>query len=191
MSSKEEKINEINTDKFSTDENINRSSNFDRRVSNRDYNNTINQQQDVINKTLDNTLHNVKKSTDEAMREIPKYAERVSEYQEQTIRTIQDIASDFIESEKEVVGYFQSQVDKNGIWDFYNPQKIAQNYATMVNNFTNYQLNYSNLINNTIESNMKVYNTALQQTRDNLKTCIKTNTNCIKAFNRDASDFKY
>ena len=28
----------------------------------RDYNNTLNQQQDAINKTLDNTLNNVKRS---------------------------------------------------------------------------------------------------------------------------------
>ena len=34
--------------------------------TNRDYNNTLNQQQDAINKTLDNTLHNVKRTTDEA-----------------------------------------------------------------------------------------------------------------------------
>ena len=39
----------------------------------------------------------------------------------------------------------------------------------MVNNFTSYLLNTSNLINNALASNMRVYNTALEQTRDNLK----------------------
>ena len=63
----------------------------------------------------------------------------------------------------------------------YNPQRIAENYAVMVNNFTSYLLNTSNLINNALASNMRVYNTALEQTRDNLKACAKTNTNCIKA----------
>ncbi len=29
-------------------------------ISMKEYNNTLNQQQDAINKTLDNTLHNVK-----------------------------------------------------------------------------------------------------------------------------------
>ncbi|MGZ5490131.1 MAG: hypothetical protein ACXW2E_07390, partial [Nitrososphaeraceae archaeon] len=86
------------------------------------------------------------------------------------------------------IGSFQSQVDRNsrntnGVWDLYNPQRIAENHAKMVNNFTSYLLNTSNVINNALASNMRVYNTALEQTRDNLKAFAKTNTNCIKAVN--------
>jgi hypothetical protein len=157
--------------------------------TNRDYNDTLNQQQDAINKTLDNTLHNIKRSTDEARREIPQYTQRIAEYQEKTIQTVKDIASDFIEAQKQVVSSFQSQVDNNrgtfyAFWDLYNPQRIAENNAVIVNNFTNYLLNASNLINNTLASNMRVYNTALEQTRDNLKTLTKTNTDYIKSVNR-------
>ena len=60
----------------------------------------------------------------------------------------------------------------------YNPQRIAENYALMVNNFTSYLLNTSH---NALASNMKVYNTALEQTRDNVKACAKTNTNFIQS----------
>jgi hypothetical protein len=187
MSSKEEiKINDKNTTKFPTD-NTN-TTNFTERT-NRDYNNTLNQQQDAINKTLDNTLHNVKRTTDEATREIPRYTQRIAEYQEQTIKTIKDIASDFIEAEKQVIGSFQSQVDRNsGVWDLYNPQKIAENHSVAVNNFTSYLLNTANLVNNALLSNIRVYNTALEQTRDNLKAFAKTNTNYIQALNRHNSD---
>ena len=162
-----------NTTKFNNDNN-----NFNERT-----NNTLNQQQDVINKTLDNTLHNVKRTTDEATREIPRYSQRIAEYQEQTIQTIRDIASDCIEAQKQVISSFQSQVDRNsgnnnGVWDLYNPQRIAENYAVMVNNFTSYILNASS---NALASNMRVYNTALEQTRDNVKACAKTNTNYIQS----------
>ncbi len=173
----EPKFNEKNTTKFNKDNN-----NFNERT-----NNTLNQQQDAINKTLDNVLNNVKRSTDEATREIPRYSQRIAEYQEQTIQTIRDIASDYIEAQKQVINSFQSQqVDRNsgnnnGAWDWFNPQRIAENYAVMVNNFTSYLLNTSNLINNALASNMRVYNTALEQTRDNLKACAKTNTNYIQA----------
>ena len=133
--------------------------------------------------TFDNTLNNGKRITDEASREIPRYTQRIAEYQEQTIQTIKDIASDFIEAEKQVIGSFQPQVDRNsnGVWDLYNPQRIAENHAVMVNNFTSYLLNTANLINNALASNMRVYNTALEQTRDNLKASAKANTNCIQA----------
>ena len=171
MSSKE------NTTKF------NNNINFNERT-----NNTLNQQQDAINKTLDNTLNNVKRSTDEATRDIPRYTQRIAEYQEQTIQTIRDIASDFVETEKQVISSFQSQGDRNSgnnsvVWDWFNPQKIAENHAVMVNNFTSYLLNTSNLINNALASNIRVYNTALEQTRDNLKAFAKTNTNYIQAVN--------
>ena len=178
MSAKENiTVNEPkNTTKFNNDSN-----NFNERTSN-----TLNQQQDAINKTLDNVLNNVKRTTDEATREIPRYTQRIAEYQEQTIQTIRDIASDCIEAQKQVIGSFQSQqVDRNsgGVWDLYNPQKIAENHAVMVNNFTSYLLNSANLINNALASNMRVYNTALEQTRDNLKACAKTHTNFIHSVN--------
>ena len=160
-----------NTTKFN-----NTNTNFNERT-----NNTLNQQQDAINKTLDNTLNNIKRTTDEATREIPRYSQRIAEYQEQTIQTIRDIASDYIEAQKQVIASFQSQVEiyNNGVWDWFNPQKIAENHSVMVNNFTNYLLNTSNLINNALASNMRVYNTALEQTRDNVKACAQTNTNFI------------
>jgi len=185
MSAKENtKVNENiavneskNTTKFNKDNN-----NFNERT-----NNTLNQQQDAINKTLDNTLNNVKRTTDEATREIPRYTQRIAEYQEKSIQTIKDIASDFIEVQKQVMGSFQSQqVDRNSsgsVWDLYNPQRIAENYAAMVNNFTSYLLNTSNLINNALASNIRVYNTALEQTRDNLKACAKTHTNFVQSVN--------
>ena len=48
-----------NTTKFNKDNN-----NFNERT-NRDYSNTLTQQQDVINMTSDNTLNNEKRSTDD------------------------------------------------------------------------------------------------------------------------------
>ncbi|HET7644039.1 MAG TPA: hypothetical protein VFK40_11065 [Nitrososphaeraceae archaeon] len=165
-------FNERNITNFKKDYN-----NFNERT-----NNTLNQQQDAINKTLDNTLHNVKRTTDEATREIPQYTQRIAEYQEKTIQTVRDIASDVIEAQKQVVNSFQSQqVDRSGVWNWYNPQRIAENYSLVVSNFTNYLLNTANLVNNALESNMRVYNTALEQTRDNLKTWTKINNDYIKS----------
>ena len=169
-----------NTTKFNNDNN-----NFNERT-----NNTLNQQQDSINKTLESTLNNVKRTTDEATRDIPRYTQRIAEYQEQTIQTVKDIASDFIKAEKQVIGSFQSQVERNsgntnGVWDLYNPQRIAENYTVMVNNFTSYLLNTSN---NALASNMSVYNTALEQTRDNLKACAKTNTNFIQSVSSNSQN---
>lgn len=182
ISVNEPKFSEKNTTKFNKDNN-----NFTESI-NFDYNKTLNQQKDAIYKTLDNTLQTIKKSTYEATREIPRYAQQIAEYQEHTIQTVKDIASDFIEAEKEVIDSFQSKADRHNVnlsevWDWYNPQRIFENNTVMVNNFTTYLLNSINVINNTLESNMRLYDTALEHTRDNLKTLLRTNTSYLKQVN--------
>ena len=122
------------------------------------------------------------------LKNITKFNKDNNNFNERTNRDYNNtlIAANFIEAEKQVIGSFQSQIDRNsgnnnGVWDWFNPPRIAENHAVMVNNFTSYLLNTSNLINNALASNMRVYNTALEQTRDNLKACAKTNTNCRKS----------
>jgi hypothetical protein len=102
---------------------------------------------------------------------------------------LRNIASDFIEAQKQIVDSFQSHGDRNsnnvnftnGLWDWYNPQRIAENNAIVVNNFTNYLLTTNNLVNSALASNIRTYNTALEQIRDNVKAFTKTNTNYIKS----------
>ena len=119
------------------------------------------------------------------LKNITKFNKDNNNFNERTNRDYNNtlITPNLIEAEKQVNDSFQSKVDKHsgnnyGLWDLYNPQRIAENYAVMVNNFTSYLLNTSN---NALASNMRVYNTALEQTRDNLKACAKTNTNCMKS----------
>src|SRR5215212_3867407 len=106
MSTKEAKINE---NKSHFNERNTTKSNKDYNNFNEQINNILNQQQDTINMTLHNTLHNIKRITDKARQKVPQYSRRIAEYQEKTIQTIQDIASDVIESQKQVVDSFQSQ----------------------------------------------------------------------------------
>ena len=117
------------------------------------------------------------------LKNITKVNKDSNNFNERTNRDYNNtlIAANLIEAEKQVKDSFQSKVDKHsgnnyGLWDLYNPQRIAENYAVMVNNFTSYLLNTSN---NALASNMRVYNTALEQTRDNLKAFAKANTNFI------------
>lgn len=202
MSSKEVKINE---NRDITDQKSNKKYTT---KSNKDYNNfnetitnTLNQQQDAINKILDNTLHNIKRSTYQASKQIPQYTQRIAEFQEQNIQMLKEIASDFIEAEKQIVASFQINGDRNNnvnftddLWDLYNPQRIAENHIVSVSNFTIYLSNTNNLINDALVSNLGVYNRALKQTQDDVNAFAKanTNTNHIKSatvYNKDANTF--
>ena len=50
---------------------------------------------EIVNITLDETKSSVKKTTDEAIKEIPRYTKAISEYQEETIQATKDIADIF------------------------------------------------------------------------------------------------
>ena len=63
---------------------------------------------EIINITLDETKSTVKKTTDEAIKEIPRFTKAVNEYQEESIQATKDIADNFLESQKEVIHSVQS-----------------------------------------------------------------------------------
>jgi len=114
---------------------------------------------------------------------------------------LKEIASDFIEAEKQIVASFQINGDRNNnvnfsddLWDLYNPQRMAENHIVSVSNFTSYLSNTNNLINDALVSNLRVYNKALKQTQDDVNAFAKanTNTNHIKSiivYNKDANTF--
>ena len=64
--------------------------------------------QEIVNITLDETKSSVKKTTDEAIKEIPRFTKAVNEYQEESIQATRDIAENFLESQKEVIHSVQS-----------------------------------------------------------------------------------
>ncbi len=62
---------------------------------------------ETINIALDETKSTVRKTTDEAVKEIPRFTKAVNEYQQETIQATKDIADSFLESQKEVIHSMQ------------------------------------------------------------------------------------
>ncbi len=54
------------------------------------------EQQQTINKVIYETKDNIKKTIDEARREIPRYTQIVNDFQEKTIQAIREIISNSI-----------------------------------------------------------------------------------------------
>src|ERR671931_716404 len=66
------------------------------------------EQQEAINKALDETKNNIKRTTDEARKDIPHYTQIVNEYQEETIQAARQIADHYLESQREIINSLQS-----------------------------------------------------------------------------------
>ncbi len=150
---------------------------------------------EIINITLDETKSTVKKTTDEAIKEIPRFTKAVNEYQEESIQATKDIADNFLESQKEVIHSVQSlwvpyvENIQNSYWSYWtSPNRATENYARAVSNITDSTIASTRLANNVLFTTMETWKTSIQHTRDNAKEFSRLNANVAKTFENVAKD---
>jgi hypothetical protein len=150
---------------------------------------------EIFNITLDETKSTVKRTTDEAIKEIPRYTKAVNEYQEETIQATKDIADNFLESQKEIIHSLQSlwipyvENVQNSYWSYWtSPKRATENYARAVSNVTDTTIASTRLANNNIFATMEAWKTSIQHARDNAKEFSRLNANFARSFENVAKD---
>jgi hypothetical protein len=154
------------------------------------------EQQQAVNKALDETKDEIKVATREAARDIPQYTQRLGDIQEQTIQTTREIADNYIESQKEIISIYQSvwtpfiENANSRFWNYWSisPKGIAETYGTVISSFADNVISATRLTNNAISSNMELFSTALQQTKDNSKEFSRLRINAAKVFNEASNE---
>jgi hypothetical protein len=150
---------------------------------------------EIINIALDETKSTVKKTTDEAVKEIPRFTNAVNEYQEETIQATKDIADSFLESQKEVIHSMQSlwvpyieNVQNSYLSYWVSPQRVTENYARAVSNIVDNTIVATRLANNELFATMDAWTSAIQHARDNAKEFSRLNANVANTFENAARD---
>jgi len=159
-------------------------------ASNKEVKNTEN-----INIALDETKSIVKKTTDEAVKEIPRFTKAVNEYQQETIQASKDIADNFLESQKEVIHSMQSlwvpyieNVQNSYASYWVSPQRFTENYARAVSNITDSTIVATRLANNDLFASMDAWKNSIQHARDNAKEFSRLSVNVANTFENAARD---
>ena len=150
---------------------------------------------ETFNLPLDETKSTVKKTTNEALNEIPRYTKAVKEYQEETIQAMKDIAENFLESQKEVIRSMRT------LWEPYNqnvqnsyasywvsPQSFTENYARAVSNITASVIAATRFWNNILFASMDAWKNSMQQARDNAIEFSRLSTNVANTYENTARD---
>ena len=142
------------------------------------------EQQQAVNKVLDETRDNIKKTTNEARKEIPQYTQIVNDYQENTIQAIREITDNFVESQKDIL------MNSFQIWSHWTvaPRQLAENYGKMVTSFADNAVAATRVINNTIFANIDSVNTSVKHTKENIKELSNIGANTVKAFQQGTRD---
>ncbi|MFL6453668.1 MAG: hypothetical protein ACJ71L_06675, partial [Nitrososphaeraceae archaeon] len=116
------------------------------------------EQEQAVTKALDESKDNIKKTTNEARREIPRFTEVIADYQENTVQAIREIADTYIESQKDVI------VNSFQLWSNWmiSPRQVAEDYSKAVSNLADNAISATRLANNTISANLGAFNTSVQ-----------------------------
>jgi hypothetical protein len=136
------------------------------------------EQEQAVTRALDESKDNIKKTTNEARREIPRYTDVISDYQENTIQAIREVADSYIESQKDVI------VNSSQVWSNWmiSPRQIAEEYSNAVSTLADNAVSATRLVNNTISANLQAFNTSVQTAKENAKELSKISANTIQAF---------
>jgi hypothetical protein len=148
-----------------------------------------------VNIALDETKSTVRKTTDEAIKEIPRFTKAANEYQQETIQATKDIADSFLDSQKEVINSMQSlwvpyieNVQNSYLSYWVSPQRVTENYARAVSNITDSAIVATRLANNVIFASMDSWKNSVQHARNNTKEFSRLNANVANTFVNAARD---
>jgi hypothetical protein len=142
------------------------------------------EQHQAVTKVIDETRDNIKKTTNEARKEIPRYTQIVNDYQENTIQAIREITDNYVESQKDIL------MNSFQIWSNWtvSPRQMAESYGKIVSSFADNAVAATRVINNTVFANIDSVNTSVQHTKENVKELSKIGANTVKTFQQVTTD---
>ena len=139
------------------------------------------QEHEPIENVLDETKRAIKKTANEAKREIPKYTETMAGLQEETIQATKEIGYDLIELEKEaatLVPKFQERFMSYYVpWAY--PKLVTEYYSRMVDSYVDNVISATNLMNSLVVFNME----NIQRLADSAKEYWRVGVENAKAIN--------
>src|ERR1044071_991391 len=145
------------------------------------------EQQQAINKALDETKNNIRRTADEARKDIPRYTQIVNEYQEETIQAARQMADNYLESQREIINSVQSVLvpqieaaNRAVTSNWASPRQVTEHYARLVSAFADNTIAVTKLVNNAVFANLEAFKTSVQSARDNVKEFSRIGVNNAK-----------
>ena len=145
------------------------------------------EQQQSINRSLDETKNNIRRTADEARKDIPRYTQIVNEYQEETIQAARQMADNYLESQREIINSVQSVLvpqieaaNRAVTSNWASPRHVTEHYARLVSAFADNTIAVTKLVNNAVFANLEAFKTSVQSARDNVKEFSRIGVNSAK-----------
>jgi ElaB/YqjD/DUF883 family membrane-anchored ribosome-binding protein len=155
-------------------------------------------QQEAINRSFDQTRSNIKKSVNEAQKDISGYAQQMVNLQETAIETTRDVADNYVESQKEIFNSFNQSIWTPYVENVSNrtsalpgmfSQSRAEVYGNTLTNVVDNFVTATRLANKAVFANAELINASLQQARNNMREFSKIGVNAAKNIHEATNEF--
>lgn len=158
--------------------------------------NTEQQNQAPI-RSIDETKNSIRQAIQELRRETPRYSQAITDFQTQTADATQEIADNFLDSQKEVINSFQSAwtpvtqrtpTNIMGATLFFSPQQIADIYARTIGAMTEAYVTSIRMATNVLFAGLEATRATANYTRQNAKEAARITSNTARTFSQNARE---
>ena len=157
----------------------------------------LEQQHQATIRSIDETKNNIHQAIEEVKRETPRYAQSITDFQNQTVDATQEITDNFLESQKEVINSFQSAwapvaqrtpTNMIGATPYFSPQQIADVYARTIGAFTEAFVASTRMATNVLFAGLDATRATTNYARQNAREAARVTSNTARAFSQTARE---
>ncbi len=174
------------------------SSNSTRRQQENSTTNTHQQEQHQATiRSIDETKNNIQQAMQELRSETPRYSQAITDFQTQTVDATQEIAHNFLDSQKEVINSFQSAwapvaqrtpTNIMGQTPYFSPQQVADVYARTIGAMAEAFVASTRMATNVLFAGLDASRATTNYARQNAKEAARVTSNTARAFSQTARE---
>jgi hypothetical protein len=159
------------------------------------------QQHEATIRSIDETKDNIHRSIEESRRELPRYSQTVTDFQNETADASVEIADNFLESQKEVINSMQSawapMAERIGqaanYWTTvgmtpFSPSEMANIYARTIGAMAEAYAASTRMATNMMFAGMEATRATTNYARQNAKEASRITSNTSRAFAQTAKE---
>ena len=148
-------------------------------------------------RSIDETKNNIHQAIEEVRRETPRYAQSITDFQNQTADATREIADNFLDSQKEVINSFQSAwapvaqrtpTNIMGQTPYFSPQQVADVYARTIGAMAEAYAASTRMATNVLFAGLDASRATTNYARQNAKEASRVTSNTARAFSQTARE---
>ena len=148
---------------------------------------------EAMTRSIEETKENIKRSTEEARKEMPRYSQTMTDLQSQTIEATREISESFLDSQKEVINSMRytwgryPRADAARGWPM-SAREASEAYGRWISSIADYSVAATRMANNMMHAALETTRISTNYAKENAKEMSRVTSNVAKSLSKDTVD---